>query len=58
MLLSGRPIANEPGIPGFLSFRPQKVKLTGCRVTIHLLVPDLLVALPEPLQEPSVIFGA
>ena len=54
-LLGRRPVSNEPGLSGFLSFPPDRVEPSGCRVAIHLLVPDGLVAFPEPLQKPSVV---
>ena len=47
-LLGGRPIPNLTGLPGFLSFLAKELELSGCRVAIHLVVPNLLVALPEP----------
>ena len=57
MLLRWRPIANESSLSGFASFLAEEVELSGDRVAIHLLVPDLLVAFPEPFQKASVVFG-
>lgn len=55
-LVRGRPIANESGLPGFSSFLAEKIEFSGCPVAIHLLVPDLLVALPKPFKEAGVVF--
>src|SRR5207237_702142 len=54
-LLSGRPIPNLTGLPGLLRFLPEEVELSGGRVAIHLIVPNLLIALAEPLQEASIV---
>jgi hypothetical protein len=44
LLLSRRPIANEPGFSGVTRFVSQKIEFAGGSVAVHFLVPHFLVA--------------